>query len=89
MQTLEELGPRWSNYFITVQPIEMLYLEPAEAEQLLTNPDPNFNLLYEEGIVSAVLQATSCQPYLLQLVGEQMVNQGQPGWHTNHHSCAA
>jgi hypothetical protein len=38
VQTLEELGPRWSNYFISVVPMEMHYLEPAEAEDLLLNP---------------------------------------------------
>ncbi len=34
VQTLEELGPRWSNYFISVVPMEMHYLQPHEAEDL-------------------------------------------------------
>jgi hypothetical protein len=56
VQTLEELGPRWSNYFISVVPMEMHYLEPAEAEDLLLNPDPEFTLRYDPGHRTA----TSC-----------------------------
>lgn len=75
VQTLDELGPNWSSYFISVRPIEMTYLELAEAHELLTNPDPAFNLGYAAGIVEQVLLETRCQPYLLQLLGEAMVTQ--------------
>jgi hypothetical protein len=75
VQTLDELGPNWSSYFISVRPSEMTYLEPAEARDLLTNPDPAFNLGYAAGIVEQVLLETRCQPYLLQLLGEAMVTQ--------------
>ncbi len=74
VQTLEELGPRWSNYFISVVPMEMHYLEPHEAEDLLTNPDPEFTLRYDAGIVDEILRLTRCQPYLLQLVGSALVD---------------
>jgi hypothetical protein len=75
VQTLEELGPRWSNYFISVVPMEMYYLEPAEAEDLLLNPDPEFTLRYAPGIVDEILQLTRCQPYLLQLIGFALVTE--------------
>ncbi|MEH1967999.1 hypothetical protein [Nostoc sp.] len=75
VQTLEELGPNWSSYFISVVPIEMLYLEPNEAEELLLNPDPDFTLRYAPGIVGEVLMLTNCHPYCLQLLGASMVNQ--------------
>jgi hypothetical protein len=75
VQTLEELGPRWSNYFISVVPMEMHYLEPHEAEDLLLNPDPEFTLQYDTGIVAEILRLTRCQPYLLQLIGSALVNQ--------------
>jgi hypothetical protein len=75
VQTLEELGPRWSNYFISVVPMEMHYLEPHEAEDLLLNPDPEFTLQYDTGIVAEILRLTRCQPYLLQLIGSAIVNQ--------------
>jgi hypothetical protein len=75
VQTLEELGPRWSNYFISVVPMEIHYLEPHEAEDLLLNPDPEFTLQYDTGIVPEILHLTRCQPYLLQLIGSAIVNQ--------------
>ncbi len=73
VQTLDELGPNWSSYFISVVPIEMLYLEPHEAEDLLVNPDPEFTLRYHTGIVEQILTLTHCQPYLLQLIGSSLV----------------
>ena len=75
VQTLDELGPNWSSYFISVVPIEMLYLQPNEAEELLLNPDPAFKLRYAPGIVEELLALTNCHPYCLQLLGASMVNQ--------------
>ena len=75
VQTLDELGPNWSSYFISVVPLEMTYLEPDEAESLLTNPDPEFALHYDSGIVEEIIQLTRCQPYLLQLLGSALVTQ--------------
>ncbi|EFO80969.1 hypothetical protein OSCT_1200 [Oscillochloris trichoides DG-6] len=75
VQTLNELGPNWSNYFISVRPMEMTYLEPDAAYELLTNPDPAFALRYAAGVVERVIEVTRCQPYLLQLIGEAMVRQ--------------
>jgi hypothetical protein len=75
VQLLEDLGPGWSSYFIGTRPIEMLYLEPNEARELLTDPDPEFELEYAGGVVDAVLEMTRCQPYLLQLLGSGLVVQ--------------
>lgn len=75
VQTLDELGPNWSSYFISVVPIEMVYLQPHEAEDLLINPDPEFTLRYEIGIVAEILTFTRCHPYLLQLIGSALVTQ--------------
>ena len=73
VQTLEELGPNWSSYFISVVPVEMLYLEPHEARELLINPDPDFSLTYASGLVEEILQITGCHPNLLQLIGAALV----------------
>jgi hypothetical protein len=75
VQTLGEIGPNWSSYFISIVPMEMLYLELAEAQDLLTNPDPDFALRYDTGILGQILALTRCQPYLLQLIGSALVNQ--------------
>ena len=75
VQTLDELGPNWSSYFISVVPIEMLYLEPHEAEDLLRNPAPDFEMRYEDGLIETICHLTHCQPYLLQLIGACLVEQ--------------
>ena len=75
VQTLDELGPNWSSYFISVVPIEMGYLEPNEAEDLLRNPDPDFKMHYADGVIEEILRLTCCQPYLVQLIGSCLVNQ--------------
>lgn len=75
VQTLDELGPNWSSYFISVMPMEMLYLEPNEAEELLLDPDPEFVLRYNSDIIAEILHLTRCQPYLLQLIGSVLVTQ--------------
>lgn len=72
-QTLDELGPKWTSYFINARPVEILYLEPDEARELLEDPDPAFDLQYESGVIDRILELTCCQPYLLQLIGEAMV----------------
>ncbi len=74
-QTLTELGPDWSSYFINVQPVEMTYLQADEARQLLTNPDPAFEPPYDNAVIEEVLRLTRCQPYLLQLIGGAMVRE--------------
>ena len=75
VQTLDEIGPNWSSYFISVVPVEMLYLEPEEARDLLTNPDPEFALTYESGLVDTILDLTQCHPNLLQLIGAALVTE--------------
>ncbi len=73
VQALDELGPNWSSYFISTTPIKMLYLESAEAEDLLRNPDPDFQLQYHPEVIPEILRLTRCQPYLLQLLGASLV----------------
>ncbi|MEM8505825.1 MAG: AAA family ATPase [Cyanobacteria bacterium P01_D01_bin.1] len=75
VQTLDELGPNWSSYFISVVPVEMLYLQPTEARELLTDPDPEFSLTYAPGLIDEILQLTQCHPNLLQLIGAALVTE--------------
>lgn len=75
VQTLDEIGPNWSSYFISIIPMEMLYLEPDEAYDLLTNPGPDFSLRYDTDVIDQILTLTRGQPYLLQLIGSALVDQ--------------
>lgn len=53
----------------------MLYLQPHEAIELLTDPDPDFSLSYADGLIDDILQLTQCHPNLLQLIGAALVTQ--------------
>ncbi len=75
VQTLEELGPNWSSYFISVVPVEMLYLKRDEASELLTDPAPSFALQYAPGLIDTILDLTQCHPNLLQLIGSALVTE--------------
>jgi hypothetical protein len=70
VQTLDELGPDWSSYFINARTLAMDYLQPAEAEELIRNPDPQvpFDLTYDDVVVERILTETLGHPYLVQLV---------------------
>jgi hypothetical protein len=72
-QTLDELGPQYASYFINTRPIEVGNLEEDGARDLLLDPGPDFTLRYQDDIVERVIHLTSCQPYLLQLLGAEMI----------------
>jgi uncharacterized protein len=56
----------WSDYLINVKTLELSFLAPADARELLTEPVPALH--YEAGVVDAIIRLTHCQPYLLQAV---------------------
>jgi uncharacterized protein len=64
----------WTNYLINVKTLELSYLAPDEARELVERPVPDFKLRYEPGVVKQILQLTHCQPYLLQAVASDLVN---------------
>jgi uncharacterized protein len=69
----EELrGVNWSDYLINVKTLELSFLAPADARELLTEPVPALH--YEAGVVDAIIGLTHCQPYLLQAVASDLVN---------------
>lgn len=75
VQTLDELGPAWSSYFINIKPLTIGYLQPAEAEALIRRPDAGaeFNLTYAETVVEQMIAQTGGHPYLLQLLCSAVV----------------
>jgi len=70
LQTLDEIGPEWSSYFINVRALTLGPLAPAEAEELIRRPDPSveFPVEYMPEAVARILAQTVCHPYLVQLV---------------------
>lgn len=77
VQTLEELGPNWSSYFINVRPLTISYLTPTEAADLIRNPDPasGFNLAWDDAAVANIIAVTRCHPLYVQLICSEVVNQ--------------
>lgn len=70
VETLEDLGPNWSSYFINAYPVKIGYLSVNESEQLIRNPDPDsiFSLEYSDEAVNKILDLTRGHPYLIQLL---------------------
>ncbi|MEQ8756970.1 MAG: CHASE2 domain-containing protein [Coleofasciculus sp. G1-WW12-02] len=66
--TLDELEPYWSDYLINTRSLRVSYLQKPEAEELIVKPIADFPKIYEPLTVSQIIQATRCQPYLVQLL---------------------
>ncbi len=66
--TLDELEPYWSDYLINTRSLRVSYLQQPEAEELIVQPIADFPKFYESLTVSQIIQATRCQPYLVQLL---------------------
>ncbi len=65
----------WADYLINAKTLELSFLEPEEARELMERPSPEFNMRYEPGVVDRILELTHRQPYLLQAIGSELVNQ--------------
>lgn len=70
--TLAEFA-RWSSYLINVQVIHIGYLHPDEARQLVEAPVQGFALRYEPAASQRVLDVTRGHPFLVQLLGAEIV----------------
>lgn len=58
---IEELTcVNWASYLINTHALELSFLEPDAAHELLTRPLPE--LEYTEGVMEEIIHATHCQP---------------------------
>jgi len=64
----------WADYLINVKTLELSFLAPEDARELVTRPVPDFKMQYEPGVAEKILALTHCQPYLLQAVASDLVN---------------
>jgi len=72
--TLQDLPPVWNNYLVNVRVLNIGNLNEPEARELIEKPIDDFPLQYEAGVVDRIVQATGCQPYLLQATCRDLVN---------------
>jgi len=70
----DEMELNWSDTLISTKLIQVSYLEPDEARQLITRPVPNFDIGYRPESVARIVEVTRCQPYLVQAVCFELVN---------------
>jgi hypothetical protein len=75
VQTIDALGPDPASYFISAHPVEISYLHPREAEELIRNPDPGAGKMpdYDDDVVAGILHMTHCQPYLIQALCSEII----------------
>jgi uncharacterized protein len=71
--TFAESGPAWTSRFINAKLLRVSFLSYEDVFPLLTKPIPEFDLLYEPGVVEALYKLTRGQPYLTQLVASELV----------------
>jgi len=71
--TFEELGPAWTDRFISTRRVRVSFLTPDEVHPLLTKPIPEFDLTHAPGALEAIIAATNCQPFLTQAVAFELV----------------
>jgi hypothetical protein len=69
---IEEMQ-RWASYLINVQVVQLSYLYPGEARQLIERPTPDFVLCYDPDARERVMALTRCHPFLLQLLCSEVV----------------
>ncbi len=74
LHTLEEMtADYFQPFFASVIPIHVGFLQPGATRQILANPDEDFPLDYTPEALDQIYALTAGQPYLVQLVGFQLV----------------
>jgi uncharacterized protein len=71
--TFQELGPSWTDRFISARRVQVSFLTTEEVTPLLINPVPEFDMTYAPGSIEVIIDATNCQPFLTQAVAFELV----------------
>jgi hypothetical protein len=72
--TFEQLGPAWTDRFLSARRLKVSFLGTDDVRQLLTKPTTTFSLSYADGALGAVLKATHGQPFLTQVLASELGN---------------
>jgi hypothetical protein len=72
--TFEQLGPVWTDRFLSARRLKVSFLSADDVFQLLTKPIPGFRLSYADGALDAILTATHGQPFLTQVLASELVH---------------
>lgn len=75
LHSLEEMcRDYWHPLFGSVYPIEVGFLMPGAARQLIAKPTPDFPLSYTPDAIEEIIRLTNGQPYLIQIVCDGLVS---------------
>jgi hypothetical protein len=72
--TFEQLGPNWTDRFLSARRLKVSFLSYPDVEQLLTHPTPDFRLTYDPETLAAIYRTTHGQPFLTQALAFELVN---------------
>jgi hypothetical protein len=72
--TFEQLGPEWTDRFLSARRLKVSFLGPDDVRQLLTRPTPTFRMTYAPGAIDAIVTATHGQPFLAQALASELVH---------------
>lgn len=70
---VEELPPRWASALINTLNLPISYLEEDDARELVERPVADFPAIYRPEATARVLYWSRCQPYLMQLLCQLLV----------------
>ncbi len=71
--TFQEMGPAWTDRFISARRVRVGFLTRDEVTPLLTKPIPEFAMTYAPGALDALIEATNGQPFLTQAAAFELV----------------
>ncbi|MEM9215245.1 MAG: ATP-binding protein [Cyanobacteria bacterium P01_F01_bin.150] len=70
----EKTEDYWNPLFGSIKPRKVSFLSPPAARRLLTQPSDDFPLDYTQDALDEIIHLTNGQPYLLQLIGQNLVS---------------
>ena len=72
----EEMAPYWSDTLINARRLQISYLKPEEARELIEHPVPGFEqqMRYDGAAREAIVELTLRPPHLVQLVCAELVD---------------
>lgn len=73
VRTFSDLGERWTRRFVSVRSVRVSFLPRADLIPILTRPLPDFGLVWSQGTLDALLDATAGQPFLTQAMAYELV----------------
>ena len=71
----EKTHDYWNPLFGSIKPRKVSFLSPTSTSRLLTQPSPDFPIDYTQDTLDEIVWLTSGQPYLVQLIGQNLVAQ--------------